>query len=59
MKKLLKNLRANLPTVLMTLGAAAVSSGIGWVLPSAGIITGGCFLIAAGWLLIRGGGPHE
>lgn len=56
MKKLLKNLRANLPTVLMTLGAAVVSTGIGWVLPPAGVITGGCFLIAAGWLLIRGGG---
>ena len=58
MKKLLKNLRANLPTVLMTLGATAVSAGIGWVLPPAGIITGGCFLIAAGWLLIRGGGTQ-
>lgn len=56
MKNLLKNLRENLPTVLMTLGAAAVSAGIGWVLPPAGVITGGCFLIAAGWLLIRGGG---
>lgn len=58
MKKLLKNLRANLPTVLMTLGAAVVSTGIGWVLPPAGAITGGCFLIAAGCLLIRGGGTQ-
>nr|DAH67851.1 MAG TPA: Protein of unknown function (DUF1056) [Caudoviricetes sp.] len=56
MKNVLKNLRENLPTVLMTMGAAAVSAGIGWVLPPAGVITGGCFLIAAGWLLIRGGG---
>ena len=52
MKKLLKQLGVTLPTVLLVLGAAAVSFCV-----PAGIITAGCFSMAAGWLLIKGGRP--
>ena len=57
MKKLLKQLNEALPTVLLVLGAAAVSCGVAWLCVPAGIITGGCFSMAAGWLLIKGGRP--
>lgn len=56
MSKFLKIFCVNLPTVLLVLGAAAVSVGFGWLCVPAGIITGGCFSVAAGWLLIKGGG---
>lgn len=55
MKKLRKYLDTALPTVLLVLGAAAVSCGIAWICVPAGIIAAGCFSLAAGWLLIRGG----
>lgn len=57
MKKLLKQLDEALPTVLLVAGAAAVSYGVAWFCIPAGIITGGCFCMAAGWLLIKGGKP--
>ena len=56
MKKLLKQFEEALPTVLLALGAAAVSWGVGWICLPAGIITAGCFSMTAGWLLIRGEG---
>ena len=56
MSKFLKIFCVNLPTVLLVLGAAAVSVGVGWLCVPAGIITGGCFYMAAGWILIKGGG---
>ena len=55
----MRYLRESLPTVLLALGAAVVSAGIGWVWPPAGVVAGGCFLLAAGWLLIRGGDRDE
>lgn len=56
MKKLLNQINDGLPTVLLVLGAAAVSFGVAMVCMPAGVITGGCFSMAAGWLLIKGGG---
>ena len=57
MKKLLKQLGVTLPTVLLVAGAAAVSCGVSWFCVPAGIITGGCFSMAAGGLLIKRGRP--
>lgn len=57
MKELLKKIDEALPTVLLAFGAAAVSSGVALFCIPAGIITGGCFSMAAGWLLIKGGRP--
>ena len=56
MSTILKIFCVNPPTVLLVLGAAAVSVGVGWLCVPAGIITGGCFSMAAGWILIKGGG---
>ena len=56
MSKLLKIIQEDLPTALLVLGAGAVSVGVGWFCVPAGIITGGCFSMAAGWRLIKGGG---
>ena len=55
MKELLKKIDEALPTVLLAFGAAAVSSGVALFCIPVGIITGGCFSMAAGWLLIKGG----
>lgn len=55
MKELLKQLNDSLPTLLLVVGAASVSFGVALFCVPAGIITGGCFSMAAGWLLIKGG----
>lgn len=55
MKKLLKQLGAALPSLLLTLGAAALAVGAGMIFVPAGVLTGGVLSLAAGWLLVRGG----
>ena len=44
-----------LPDALMTAGAGAVAYGASLVYQPAGYVVGGLFLLAAGWLLARGG----
>lgn len=66
MKKLLKDavcgiskgLSAMLPTMLLVLGAAAVSGGVAMIYLPAGVIAAGCLAIICGVLLIRGGGDE-
>lgn len=63
MKKLLKDavcgiskgLRAMLPTMLLVLGAAAVSGGVAMIYLPAGVISVGALAIVSGVLMIRGG----
>lgn len=59
MRKLLKILSAMLPTLLLVLGAAAVSCGIAMIYPPAGVIAAGTLAIVGGVLLIRGGGEES
>ena len=59
MKKLLKILSAMLPTILLLLGAVAVSCGIAMIYLPAGVITAGALAIVGGVLLIRGGGEEN
>lgn len=58
MNKLLRYIAEHLATGLLVLGGALVSAGVGCFCVPAGVITTGCFSLAAGWLLIKGGdGP--
>ena len=45
-----------IPTVLLILGAATFSIGIGMIYLPAGVITTGALAMMAGVLLIKGGG---
>lgn len=54
MKERLKAVAGWIPDTLMTGGAGAVSYGVSLVYQPAGVIVGGVFLLAAGWLLARG-----
>lgn len=44
-----------MPDACMTAGAGAVAYGASLVYQPAGYVVGGVFLLAAGWLLARGG----
>jgi hypothetical protein len=55
MKERLKAVAGWIPDALMAGGAAAVSHGASLVYQPAGFVVGGVFLLAAGWLLARGG----
>lgn len=59
MKKLLYAMSSALPTILLVLGAAAVSVGVGLLCVPAGIITAGAAAMAGGVLLIKGGGESD
>lgn len=58
MRKLSKTLGAMLPTLLLVLGAVAVSCGVAMIYPPAGVITAGALAIVGGVLLIRGEGEE-
>ena len=58
MRKLLKTLSAMLPTLLLVLGAVAVSCGVAMIYLPAGVIAAGAIDIVGGVLLIRGGGEE-
>lgn len=66
MKKLLKDavrgiykgLNAILPTILLVMGAVAVSCGVAMIYLPAGVISSGILAIICGVLLIRGGGDE-
>lgn len=51
-----KGLSAMLPTMLLVLGAVAVSCGVAMIYLPAGVITAGVLAVIGGVLLIRGGG---
>ena len=63
MKKLLKTLAkgigALIPTMLLILGALAVSFGVAMIYRPAGLIALGVFLLGFGALMILGGGSDE
>ena len=59
MEKLLKTLSAKLPTLLLVLGAVAVSCGIAMIYLPAGVIAAGTLAIVGGVLLIRGEGDES
>lgn len=54
-----KNRKGRLATVLIALGAAAVSFGAGLIFPPAGFIAGGALAIAAGVLTALGEGGDD
>lgn len=56
MRKLLRMMSAMLPTILLVLGAAAVSCGVAMIYLPAGVIAAGTLAIIGGVLLIQGGG---
>lgn len=55
MKERLQAVAGWIPDALMTGGAGAVAYGASLVYQPAGFVVGGVFLLAAGWLLARGG----
>lgn len=57
--KIRNRITAALPTVLLVLGAIAVSVGIGMVYIPAGVISGGGWTLLGGVLLIKGGDGVE
>ena len=59
MRKLLKCLSTMLPTILLVLGATAVSCGVAMIYLPAGVIAAGTLAIVGGVLLIRGGGEES
>lgn len=59
MSKLLKILSAMLPTLLLVLGAVAVSCGVAMIYLPAGVIAAGVLAVIGGVLLIRGGGEES
>ena len=56
MKKLLKGIRELIPTALLAAGAVLIAGGVGMICIPAGVITGGVLSVAAGCLMILGGG---
>lgn len=50
-----KGLSAMIPTILLVLGAIAVSCGVAMIYLPAGVIAAGVLAIIGGVLLIRGG----
>ena len=52
---MIARLRSWVPDILMCAGACTVSFGVGLVHLPAGVVMGGGFALAAGWLLARGG----
>ena len=54
-----KGLSAMLPTILLVLGAVAVSCGVAMIYLPAGVISAGVLAIIGGVLLIRGGGEES
>lgn len=59
MKRFLANAKQRLPTILLALGACAVSGGIAMLCTAAGVIAAGTFCLTAGVLMTRGGGGDE
>ena len=59
MKRALDRLAAALPTALLLAGAGTAAVGIGLIYLPAGVIAAGVLSIAAGVLLIRGGGGGD
>lgn len=58
-QKIRKQIIALLPTVLLVLGAVAVSFGVGMIYIPAGVISGGGWTLLGGVLLIKGGDGIE
>ncbi len=56
MKKLLEYVNKILPTVLLALGAIAVSVGVGMICRPAGVITAGVLCATGGVLMMMGRG---
>lgn len=54
-----KGVSAQLPTVLLILGAVTAACGIGLIYLPAGIIAAGAVMMALGMLLIKGGAGDE
>jgi hypothetical protein len=54
-KALLGALTGWMPDAMMVAGAGSISYGAGLVYPPAGWIIIGAFVLAAGWMLARGG----
>lgn len=54
MRKLPEYVNRYLPTVLIALGAVAVSMGVGMICRPAGVITAGVLAVAVGVLMMMG-----
>ena len=59
MNRVLKFMTGALPTVLLVVGAAAVSAGVAMIWPPIGIITVGILTMVGGVLLILGNGGSK
>ncbi len=55
LKRVARRLAALVPTLLLLLGAAAVSYGVAMIYVPAGVICGGALAITGGVLMVRGG----
>lgn len=58
-KGMTKWINVRLPTGLLSVGAVAVSAGIGLIYVPAGIIAAGLLMMGTGVLMIKGGGSDE